>query len=159
MRQPALHELLQPSLSPARLQRAPYSSQTHFLSAFLGGPLAAGGLGLLSAHRLGRLGRDLPWLMALPVGWLALRWWLAQTPEGEAAAAALTSLAGRRAVGLVDTVIALAVFGLISLRHRREDAAANLMGLPRPDGRVAGLIAIVLGWGFNLALTRTLLPS
>ena len=59
-----------------------------------------GGLGLVSAHRLGRLGRDLPWLLAVPLAWLALRWWLAQTPEGLAAVAELALERGTGARGL-----------------------------------------------------------
>jgi hypothetical protein len=156
MSPPELHELLQPSLGTPPLQRAPYSSQTHFLAAFLGGPLAAFGLGVVNAQRLGRVGRDLPWLLALPVAWLGLRWWMARTPEGASAAEALVALLGGRAVGLMDTALALALFGMISLFHRREDNAASLMGLPRPDGRVAGVIAVVVGWGLKIALTMGL---
>ena len=70
-------DLLMPSLGGVQVERAPYSSQTGFLAAFFGGPLAACGYGALNARRIGRLTSDGPWLAAFVVGDIALMWLLA----------------------------------------------------------------------------------
>ncbi len=59
-------ELLQPSLSHSAMAKAPYSLQTTFVTAFLGGPLAAIAITALNSVRLQRWVRDLaPLSMAL----------------------------------------------------------------------------------------------
>lgn len=126
--------LFQPSLSGRAQVRAPYSTLTGFLTAFLGGPFGIIALTGLNSWRLLRLKRDL--LLLIP--------------------ATLITLVLAPALGLAGGLLplrlyALCLFGLAHLLHRREQRTADLMGMDRPNGRIGGLACIVAGNAVLLA--------
>lgn len=142
---PHLSELLQPSLSRTAPRRAPYAQQVHFLTAFFGGPLAAMAFNLLNSHRLERLRRDAPWLVAGLALALGLDAFLLLTEPGRAFVAAAEAVLGRNVLGLAVRVLALGLFVLGLVMHRREHQAADLMGVPRPSGWVLGIGLVLAG--------------
>lgn len=148
--------LLQPSLTPQRLARSAYTTQVHFLAAFFGGPLAALALSVVNARRLARWPRDLPWIAALAVLVLACEWWLARGSSGSAGLALAREWLGPSAPRYLNRALALACFGVSLWMHRREQSAADLMGLPRPSGWGMGL-ALVVGGSVAEALLRAVL--
>lgn len=138
-------ELLQPSLSLSRTTRAPYSVITTVLTAFFGGPLAIIGITGLNAWRLGRLRRDaIPLLIAL-AAYLGLVWSLALTEWGTAFQASLLKMIGLKTMFNIYRLVALIMCGLGYLLHRNEQRSANVLGMVRPNGWIAGLIFIVAG--------------
>lgn len=149
-------ELLRPSLTRATPARAPYSQQVHFLASFFGGPFAALALAAINGERLGRWRRDAPWVLLGLLVYLALEVALLQAEAGRALLQQLDGWVGQGAHGLVVRVYALGCFVVFMLRHRREQAACDLVGLPRPAGLGPG-IGLILG-GFVLSsLLRTVL--
>lgn len=139
-------ELLRPSLTPTdRIERAPYSLQTGFVSAFFGGPLAAVGMLVLNAVRMETLQRDAIWLGAaglLGIGWVWLL--IAAGADGAAWLAALAHWLGPNAGGYLERLGGLLLFAGAAALHRREQRAADLFALARPNGWIAG-IALILG--------------
>lgn len=158
------HDLLQPSLSdPAAVGAAPYSQQTAMLTAFFGGPLALAVLFAIDARRLGRLGRDAPWIalvVAAYAGWMLFAW---TTAAGLSLQVALVEELGRRGPQIVERLIALLGAGLATLLHRKEHRSATLFGLKRPNGWVMGIALIVLGsaatWGLEAGLKAWMLGT
>lgn len=142
---PHLSELLRPSLSRAAPPRSPYSQQTHFLSAFFGGPWAAMAMNLINSWRLGRLPRDAAWLLLGAAAMLGLDAWLLQTASGQALLVQADALVGRNALAIASRALALLLFLLGLLLHRREHQATDLMGLKRPNGLLPGIGLIVGG--------------
>ena len=137
--------LLRPSLGQgARAGAAPYSQQVSALAAFFGGPVAALGMAGLNSRRLGRLGRDLPWLLLLLAGYLGLEWWMASS-HGAPWLARLAEAVGGKVRPPLLTALGLLVFGLASVLHGPSQRLANVMGLDRPKGTAAGLGMIVAG--------------
>lgn len=147
---PHLSELLQPSLSRHAPPRSPYSQQAHFFAAFFGGPMAAMGLNLVNSHRLGRLRRDAPWLLAGLAAALGLDPLLQLTGTGAALLLQLDELLNRRSIELLSRALSLALFALGLVMHRREHQATDLMGRPRPSGWAMGLGLICAGLVFNI---------
>lgn len=147
---PPLSELLQPSLSRQAPVRSPYSQQTHFLAAFFGGPVAAMGLNLVNSHRLGRLRRDAPWLLAGALAALGLDPALQLTEGGQALLLQLDEWLNRRSIELLSRALALALFALGLVMHRHEHRATELMGRPRPSGWAMGLGLIGAGLVFDI---------
>jgi hypothetical protein len=137
--------LLQPSLTPQRLARSAYSTQVHFLSAFFGGPLAALALSVVNAQRLARWPRDLAWIAPLALLVLAFEWWLVRGSADTGAVLWVTSWLGAEAGHYLNRALALACFGLGTWMHRREQRAADLMGVQRPSGWRMGLLLVVGG--------------
>jgi len=149
-------ELLQPSLADdARPAAAPYSVQTTFLSGFFGGPFAATAIFITNCVRMKRVARDAPvWiamLAAIVAGW----WWLQHTDGGAAVQAWLGAQLGRSGSRFGYRITALLLVGLGYLAHRREQRAATLAGLARPNGLIAGLACI----GLDVALVTVLKTS
>lgn len=138
-------DLLMPSLGGVQVERAPYSSKTGFLAAFFGGPLAACGYGVLNARRLGRLTSDGPWLAAFVVADIALMWLLTHGLVGLPWIDAVQQELGGSFGRIASRLFALIVFGWVCLAHRREQRAAELMGLERPNGFAPGLGLILMG--------------
>ncbi len=66
-----MDDLLQPSLADDEL-RPIYSIEAMMVAGFLGGPVAVALLWTLSARRLGSVGRDLPFVVALVAAALGL---------------------------------------------------------------------------------------
>lgn len=147
-------DLLMPSLDGARVERAPFSSQTGFLVAFFGGPLGACAYGALNARRLGRLSADWPWLLALAVVDIVLIWSLTHGLVGHPWVAALQQEFDGRFGRIASRLFALIVFGCVSLAHRREHRAAALMGRDRPNGTWPGLALIVFGLAAGAAIAE-----
>lgn len=157
MPDPTPNALLQPSLGPAQpLREAPYSGQAGFLVSFFGGPLAACLLSALSARRLGRLPRDLPWLAAVGLAYVGLEWAALHTAIGQQAMAALNDLLGGSRHDLAHKLLGLLAFGLFSLLHRQEQRTATLMGLDRPNGTWVGLGLIGLGIAASVLIRQAL---
>ncbi len=148
--------LLRPSLTRDAPAQAPFSPQAHFLSSFFGGPLAALAMAGLNAARLGRTRVDAPWLALGLLGYLGLEAGLALTGSGQALVQQLESWMGQGAHGLLVRVFALGCFVVFMRRHRREQAACDLMGLPRPAGLWPG-IGLICGGLVLSMLARALL--
>lgn len=140
-------DLLRPSLSEdgaAAVRRAPYSLQVGFLSAFFGGPLAAAAMVALNAWRLERLRRDAAWLLAVAVAAFGFYVVVQRSALFAEGLQALSQWAGPRALVYVERLFALALFGIGALLYRREQRSADLFGLARPNGWIAG-IALIAG--------------
>jgi hypothetical protein len=149
-------DLLRPSLASEAMAKAPYSVRTTFLTAFLGGPLAAIAIIAVNSVRLQRWPRD-----ALPLGLvlaalvafvLALHW----TAWGANLLTYLNTVAETRALVYLYRGIGLALFGFGYLLHRKEQRGADLMGLVRPNGWIAGLACIIAGLALSFALAALL---
>ncbi len=144
------HELLRPTLSHHNAPRlAPYSQQTGFLTAFFGGPPAALVMAGVNAQRMGRLAKDLPWLLALGMVFIVAEYALLQTDAGRDVAHWIRSVANWR---VYHQLVGLLFFGAASLAHRREQRAASLMGADRPKGLWMGVLLIALGFALSKAL-------
>ena len=143
--------LLQPSLQGVGAARAPYSVKTLFITAFFGGPIAAIAIMAVNAVRLRRLIRDLaPILLALAayVGFMTA---VVATDWGAEFQRTVNSFAEGGFVFL-HRALALAFFGLAYLLHRKEQRGADIAGLDRPNGLIAGGLCIAGGIGLLLAL-------
>lgn len=135
-------ELLRPSLSDTTIAKAPYSVQTTFLTSFFGGPLGAIAITAINSVRLQRLLRDLAPLALALIAYVAFMLALAGTEWGIAFRARLDGLVGERSVSYLHRLLGLVLFGLGYALHRKEQRSADLMGLDRPNGWIAGLACI-----------------
>lgn len=143
-RQISRADLLRPSLAQDKLAQAPYSTQAGFVTAFLGGPVAALMMAALNAHRLQRLPRDLSWIVAALMGVVGFEYGLT-TSEGRNAMTLLQDWIGMKPQHTLTTMLGLLAFGLGSLAHGKQQRAATLIGLDRPKGLWVGLGIIVTG--------------
>lgn len=158
MTTPTASVLLQPSLRGANvaLPAAPYSSTTSFACAFLGGPFAVLVIGALSIRRCRRWRQDAWFFSSLVLVTLV---WVFVLPLWEGHAALRTAAADALGSGgwrYVNRAFSLLLFGLLYWRHRALDRAADLMGLKRPNGWVAGLAVIVGAAAVSIALSYAL---
>jgi len=157
MTTPLNPDLLRPSLSDTgQLAAAPYTSQTSFFSAFFGGPFASAAMLLLNAQRLGRLQRDAVWALVIAVAFAAWLVFAYTTPAGHELQARMTEWVGGRSMALAERLMALAAFGVNAALHRREQRSADLFGLKRPNGWIAGIALIVFGFAATVGLTMAL---
>ena len=156
-RQISRADLLRPSLGQGSLAQAPYSPQAGFVTAFFGGPVVALVMGALNAHRLQRLPRDLPWLIAALAAVFGFEYWLV-TPDGKEAMAVLQDWIGVKPQHTLTTMLGLLAFGLCSLVHGKHQRMANLMGLDRPKGLWMGLGVILVGSLIHGAIRIVLQP-
>jgi hypothetical protein len=139
-----LHDdLLTPSLGNAEMARAPYSERAVFLTAALGGPVPAIALIATNAYRLRRLRRDADSLVGLFLAVLLLIYWLRES-ETAAHIAALVAVDARRGTRFFIQGFGLVIAGAGHLLHRREQRNADLMGLPRPNPWLPGILYAVL---------------
>jgi hypothetical protein len=136
-------ELLKPSLSLTHVTRAPYSVTTTFMTAFFGGPLAIIGMTALNAWRLGRLMRDALPLAIVLAAYFGLLWVMAQPEWGGVFLLAMEKHTGVQ-TPIIFRFIALILCGLGYLLHRIEQRNADVSGMVRPNGWIAG-IAFILG--------------
>jgi lysylphosphatidylglycerol synthetase-like protein (DUF2156 family) len=60
---------------------------------------------------------------------------------------------GGRSMALAERLMALLAFALNAALHRREQRSADLFGLKRPNGWVAGIALIVFGFAATVGLT------
>lgn len=150
-------DLLQPSLGEqAAPRRSPYSTQAHFLSAFFGGPFAALAMSGINAARLDRLRRDAWWIGLLALGCVAFEFWLRRGAGGGALVAWAVEHLGARGAEYLRRALALALFAVGLMVHRREQKLTDLMGLARPSGWIVGIALILGGWLFAALLARAL---
>ena len=147
MQTPSAPDLLQPSLSARPVRQAPYSLRAGFLVAFLGGPAAVFGMATLNAHRVGRLPRDLAWLLPALLAWLLFEVWWAATPSGRQFDAGVQVALGASGPRYLERGLALLGFALTCLLHRREQRVADMLGLDRPNGWGAGVALVIAGYG------------
>jgi hypothetical protein len=141
---PTIDELLQPSLSGGGPSRAPYSPRVGMLTAFFGGPFAGAALQAVNAWRMQRLRADAPWLAAALAGVLAGDWWL----RGSGQLLALARWLEWHPADLRNLLLrfgALAVFAVASALHAPAQRSVDLMGRPRPNGWLPGIVLIVAG--------------
>ena len=139
-------DLLKPSLAHDAAARPPYSNTAVILAAFFGGPAGALAMFAWNAVRLNRLGRDAAFLVG---GFVAYAAWLLW-PQGDAALRA--SSFGRSGAALAVRVLALAIFVVALVRHRREQRSADLFGLARPSPWLPTIGCIVAGNAVDIAL-------
>ena len=158
MTTPLNPDLLRPSLSDTgQVAAAPYTLQTSFFSAFFGGPFASAAMLLLNARRLGRLPRDLVWALAIAIGFAAWLFFVHATPAGHDLQLRMTEWVGGRSLALAERLMALVAFGISAALHRREQRSADLFGLKRPNGWIAGIALIVFGFAATVGLTMVLI--
>jgi hypothetical protein len=158
MTTPLNPDLLRPSLSDTgQVAAAPYTLQTSFFSAFFGGPFASAAMLLLNARRLGRLQRDLGWAMVIAIAFVAWLVYVYTTPAGHALQVKLAEWVGGRSMALAERLMALLAFALNAALHRREQRSADLFGLKRPNGWIAGIALIVFGFAATVGLTMALI--
>ena len=146
-------DLLRPSLQETGVAKVPYSLRVTFLTAFFGGPFAALAITIVNSVRLRRWLRDLAplglALAALLAFTLALYW----TEWGAGLRASIDG-ANKRGIAYLYRVIGLLFFGLGTLLHRKEQRSAELMGLDRPNGWIAGLACLFGGVVLSVALAE-----
>lgn len=146
-------DLLRPSLTPdARINSAPYSLQTGFLSAFFGGPMAAWGMSMLNAWRLGQLRRHAAWLTLMGLAGIGLIWFLTASAAGAQWLTVAARWLGPNAGHYTERLGALLLFAAGGFLHRREQRSADLFGLQRPNGWIAGVALIVGGYVASVLL-------
>lgn len=148
-----LGHLLRPSLGPTVAPMRPlYSVRAGFLVAFFGGVYATLGFSALNTRRAGRLARD-AWLYALA----AVAWTGVLIAAGHALGTdGLPSWLGfagtpQRGVRWVGRLTALALFGLVYLRHRALLKTQALVGTDAPNPWAAALLWVVLGAALSFA--------
>jgi hypothetical protein len=102
-----------------------------------------------------RVARDAPvWIAMLAA--IAGGWWLLNhTDAGAGVQAWLSGQLGRSGARFGYRIAALVLVGIGYLVHRREQRAATLAGLDRPNGLIAGLLCI----GLDVALQTLLRTS
>jgi len=154
MTTPLNPDLLRPSLSDTgQVAAAPYTLQTSFFSAFFGGPFASAAMLLLNARRLGRLQRDVVWALVIAIAFAAWLVFAYTTPAGHALQVKMAEWVGGRSMALAERLMALLAFAVSAALHRREQRSADLFGLKRPNGWVAGIALIVFGFAATVGLT------
>ena len=154
MTTPLNPDLLRPSLSDTgQVAAAPYTQQTSFFSAFFGGPFASAAMLLLNARRLGRLQRDVVWALVIAIAFAAWLVFVYTTPVGHALQVKMAEWVGGRSMALAERLMALLAFAVSAALHRREQRSADLFGLKRPNGWVAGIALIVFGFAATVGLT------
>ena len=156
--------LLEPSLDEQKISAAPYSTKTGFVTSFFGAGFGAIIYTGLNSLRLQRLKRDLPFLIALTVAYVAIILTIALTEPGIAFHSYLKDLAGKNSFRYFLQVVGIVLFGLGYLLHRREHRSADFMGLQRPNGWMAGLailfVTIILHFAIIIPLvTYTSFPN
>jgi hypothetical protein len=138
-------DLLQPTLTGESQALAPYSVQTTFLTGFFGGPFAALAILATNSVRLRRISRDAALLAAILVAVVAGGWLLFHSAAGANVRSWFVEQFGTTAARFSRQGIGLVIVGIGYLLHRREQVGADLAGLTRPNGWVAGLLCAIFG--------------
>lgn len=148
---PVREDLLRPSLSPlATVVKAPFSNQAAFVSAFVGGPVAATAMFAINAWRIGRLGRDAAWVVLALAAYLAWFAYVARPGAALAFNALVTPWLGDAANRILLRLGAMLICLGGMVCHRREQRSTDLFGVKRPNGWLAGAGLIAVGWGANI---------
>ena len=149
-------DLLRPTLSDYERVPGLYNTTGFFLSSFFGGPLGAAIYGGANSHRLGRLLKDLPLLVAIAAAAFLLPLVLHDAGQLEGLAAAFGGRASRN-YGLVMRALGLATYGAIYLMHRRFFRSARVSGAKEIPGWIPGIAAIAAGMFANATFVSWLL--
>lgn len=144
--------LLQRSLHAEEPRLAPPSTQTMFVTAFFGGPVAACAIAAFGSFRLRRLKRDAPILLGLLALTLAATVWLRLAPSGAPARVWLAETIGKSGFAAFNRAMALAVFVACFTLHRQAHRSTALLGLKQPNGWIVGLLSIVVGAAATVAV-------
>ena len=148
-----LEGLLEPSLAGGSGARAIYSLRACFFVAFFGGPFAILLFAGLNSRRLGRLAAD-AWIYA--VGAIVTVVFIAfafQGLDSGTAPAWLSALGeGPRATRVATRILAMALFGVVFLAHRRFYKAADLSGEDPPSPWLPGIGATLVGALLSIAI-------
>lgn len=132
-------DLLRPSLSSARDIPAPvYSVRAAFITSFFGGPVAAVLITLLNARRLRRLSRDWPIVLAAPAILITLRWAMSRHALGW-----VESILGQNTETLLMEISGMVLFGIGYALHAPYHRSQSFLGLPTPNGLLAGCLCIL----------------
>jgi hypothetical protein len=152
-------DLLQPSLGHETTPQPLYSPRANFFVAFFGGPFALIPFSALNSLRLRRLGPDLPLLLGAAALVVGSVYAMLETSAGAAVAAAVgLEGAPQRAFRLVSRGLALALWGVFHLRHRRFQRSAELWG-SRPNPWPAGIACSLLGAVIAVGLVALIGPD
>ncbi|MDQ1817394.1 hypothetical protein RBA41_29215 [Massilia sp. CCM 9210] len=141
--------LLTPSLSPSQAPAAIlYSVQSSFLLAFFGGPFA---IIFYSALSSWKLRRPLDALMYLPALALSTAF-LVAVQAGYAPLIALIDAIGSGGARILSRALAMALFGVVYLMHRKQHRSAALFGAKPPAPWIPAIACGVLDYGITRAV-------
>jgi hypothetical protein len=149
-------DLLTPSLSGAEVRRGMYSSRAMFLVAFIGGPVASTLFGAVNAQRLGTLGRDSPWLIALGVGAVTCTAWIGRNASSPFWSFAILDDQVDSAHRLELRIAGLIASGLVFQLHRKAFRAAQWVGAKPANAVPAGVTCVTLAALIGYALAWAL---
>lgn len=141
--------LLTPSLSPSAAPAATlYSTQSAFVLAFFGGPIA---VVLYSALNSWKLRRPLDALLYL-AGLAAACAYIIGVRTGYAPLVRLVNVIGDSGREAVWRALALALCSLVYLMHRKHHRSAALFGGKHPSPWIPAIACAALGYGLLRAL-------
>jgi len=145
-----MHEhLLQPSLS-ASAAPAPalYSTQSSFLVAFLGGPVAIVLYSALNSWRLRRPVDIVAYLVTLALV-VAL---MVDHDHGGPLFSAFVDYFGAGSDRYLWRLLALGAFGAFYLLHRKQHRSTQLFGGKAPSPWIPAIACMVVGYGVTVLL-------
>jgi hypothetical protein len=141
--------LLTPSLSPSAAPAANlYSTQSAFVLAFFGGPLA---IILYSALNSWKLRRPLDALLYL-AGLALSIFYIVGLLGGYAPLLRLVDLIGDSGPEVLWRALALALASTVYLLHRKQHRSAALFGARPPSPWIAAIACAVLAYGLRKAV-------
>jgi hypothetical protein len=101
--------------------------------------------------RLRRVSKDAAVWVALLAALALGGWLLFHSSAGADVRGWFTEQLGGRAARFSGQLSGLAIVGIGYLLHRKEQVNADLVGLTRPNGWIAGVACIVLGMALSIA--------
>jgi len=122
-----------------------YSVPALAVSSLFGGPLAAVAFAAIEARALGRLERDLPWIVGGVAAVILAALWAASSGLLDVA---LADLGTRRVPTWEHVAYRMAALGFFAgywLLHRRDRRELAQAGVPPVPGYAAGLVALLTG--------------
>jgi len=152
---PAIDELLKPSLQAAGRAIAIYSTRASFFVAFFGGPLAIVLFTMLNSRLLQRLGKDALWLAVgafVAIATMAAQVLLLDSANGQDSGW-LTSQNMR----IASRGIAFLLCGGYYLMHRTPHRSMQFLGLDSREPWAAGILCSMIGIGVSVALSTFLI--
>lgn len=138
------------------MNRHCYSTPAFAVSSFFGGPLSAIAFAAIEARALGRLGRDLPWLIA---GLVAVVLAAAVAADAGLLDGVLQDLGTQRLAArehVIYRLVALAFFAGYWWLHREDRGQLARSGARPVPGYGAGLVALLIGLFGGTALLLAL---
>ena len=122
-----------------------YSIPALAISSLFGGPIAAVAFAAIEARALGRLERDLPWIIAGLAGIVVAAVAAASTGLLDSALADLGTRRVPTWEHVTYRVLALAFFAAYWGLHRADRSALARAGVAPVPGYAAGLVALLIG--------------